>query len=66
MKDNLSYDEDNNFDMNDQIENYSEDENKQENDNNNDEEDDNNNENMTQNQKGKDSLENQNKQTKPQ
>ena len=64
MKDNLSYDEDNNFDMNDQIENYSEDENKQENDNNNDEEDDNNNENMTQNQKGKDSLENQNKQTK--
>ena len=65
MKDNLSYDEVNNFDMNDQIENYSEEDNKlKENDNNNEEEDDNNNENINQNQKGKDSLENQNKQTK--
>ena len=59
MKDNLSYDEDDNFDMNDQIENFSE----KDNENNNDEEDDNNNiENL--NPKEKDSLENQNKQTK--
>ena len=59
MKDNLSYDEDNNFDMNDQIENFSE----NENENNNEEEDDNNNI-ENQNPKEKDSLENQNKQTK--